>query len=320
MTHAPGPAPRVSVPMVTFQHERFVGEAIESVLAQDLPDWEIVVGDDASTDGTIAVVQSYLGACEWQGRQRLRILDHEHKIGPRQNYMRTLSACRGEYLSQLDGDDTFVDESKLSRQARFLDEHPDCSGVFGAWLETDLDGANGVLTPGFGLDGRDRFEAQHFGPYCMTTSSAVMFRRGLFGDFPDWYTEAEVGDWPLHLLNTVHGGPYAYVDQVVSTHRNHNLGVWTQRSSLDQVQSTVRTQDLFLRVLPADVGQAMIPHMLGANWARAEQHRDRGEFEAARTFLRWCLAHPTKDFRRWRVRKALLRLGWMQRFGPSAAP
>ncbi|MEM8709761.1 MAG: glycosyltransferase family 2 protein, partial [Planctomycetota bacterium] len=247
-SHAAGVPPRVSVPMVAYRHDKWIGQAIESVLAQDMDDWEIVVADDLSDDATIEVASRYAREDE-----RIRILPHGEKFGPRQNYMRAMRACRGEFISQLDGDDFFVDRSKLSSQARFLDEHPECSGVFGSWLETDGDGENGVLTEGFGLEGRVRFHPVDFGPNCVAASVSVMFRRGLFGEYPDWYTDVDVGDWPLHLLNTIHGGPYAYVPDVVSAHRNHSDGIWSKRTSADQAASTLRTHELFLRVLPKDL-------------------------------------------------------------------
>lgn len=283
--------PRVSISMITFRHEKWVGEAIESVLNQDLDDWEIVLGDDLSDDGTMDVIRSYEERCMGPFGQRLRLLPHDVKLGPRQNYMRTLRACRGEYTAQLDGDDWFTDEQKLSKQVRFLDERPDFSGVFGAWLETDENGDNGVLTPGFGIGDQTRFSAADFGAYCKTTSVVSLFRTDLFGDFPDWYTEADVGDWPLHVLNLMHGGDYGYIPEVLAAHRNHGAGVWTKRSAAEQARCTTRMHDLFKRVLPADLAKAMIPSMTAANFGRGRGAVRSGDYESAVVFLEWVDRH-----------------------------
>ncbi|MCB9908494.1 MAG: glycosyltransferase family 2 protein [Planctomycetes bacterium] len=309
----------MSIPMVTFRHEAWVAQAIQSVVDQSLEDWEIVLADDASDDRTIAVAQGLAGTCEGPHGPRLRILEHGPKFGPRQNYMRALRACRGEFVAQLDGDDFFVDPDKLSKQVRFLEDNPDCSGVFGAWLETDAEGQNGVLTPGFGLNGVERFSASDFGPYCVTTSVVVMFRNGLFGDFPDWYVQVDVGDWPLHVLNTMHGGDYGYLSDVLSAHRNHGAGVWTQRSEVEKAASAVRTQDLFLQHLPKELTEAMLPKMFGANRYRAQQHMDRKQYAVALPFLDWCADHhlckgPYRYLRKDR-RKARWRAFWASKLG-----
>lgn len=276
--------------MVTFRQEKWIGQAIESVLAQDLEDWEIVLGDDLSDDGTIDVIRSYEERCMGPFGQRLRILPHDVKLGPRQNYMRTLKACRGEYTSQLDGDDWYTDSQKLSKQARFLDERPDYSGVFGAWLETDVNGENGVLTPGFGIGDQTRFSAAEFGGYCKTTSVVSFFRTGIYGDFPDWYTEADVGDWPLHVLNLMHGD-YGYIPDVLAAHRNHPAGVWTKRSAAEQARCTIRMHDLFKRVLPEDLVKGMLPHMTAANFGRGRAAVKEGDPEAGMVFLEWVDRH-----------------------------
>lgn len=118
-------APKVSVNMVTFNHELWIEEAISSVLEQDLEQVEVGIGDDCSTDSTMPRVEA-LSAAD----SRVRILPTPEKLGPRSNYMRTLLACREEYIHQLDWDDRFCDPAKLSLQARQLDEDPTLSGVF----------------------------------------------------------------------------------------------------------------------------------------------------------------------------------------------
>ena len=126
-------APAVSVAMVTFEQERFIAEAIESVLAQEFTDWEIVVGDDHSGDATVEVARFYQRAHP----TRVRILSADTHMGPRANYIRTLGACRGRYIVQLDGDDYFTSPQKLATQVEFLDTNPDCALTFHASIDVD---------------------------------------------------------------------------------------------------------------------------------------------------------------------------------------
>ena len=123
--------PKVSVQLLTFNHAEFVAQALESVLDQTASfEWEIVVGDDGSTDGTAEILKSY--ARKHPGR--IRLLLHPQGLGPHElnlqgnnNLLATYRACRGEYVALLDGDDYWTDDKKLEKQARFLDTHGSCS-------------------------------------------------------------------------------------------------------------------------------------------------------------------------------------------------
>ena len=113
---------KVSVFMMTYNHETFIGQAIESVLAQETPfDWELVVGEDCSTDGTRAVVQEYCARFP----DKIRLLPGDRRIGQMPNFARTIKACRGEYIAKLEGDDYWTDPKKMEKQVQFLDAHPD---------------------------------------------------------------------------------------------------------------------------------------------------------------------------------------------------
>ncbi|MEZ6020895.1 MAG: hypothetical protein R3F17_12555 [Planctomycetota bacterium] len=171
-----------------------------------------------------------------------------------------------------------------------------------------------VFTPVSGSTLQPSLEASDFGAYCMTTPVVVMFRNRLFGDFPDWYESVDVGDWPLHVLNTLAGGPYGYIDEVWSAHRNHGAGVWTRRSQVEQAKSAVRTQDLFERVLPPEWVAAMHPKMFGANRHRGRAHLRAKEYHAALAFLDWCERHKSAGEWDKELKRDLRRARWRARF------
>ena len=105
--------PLVSVCMTTYNHERYIAQAIESVLRQQT-DFavEVVVGEDCSTDNTLAICREY----EAKYPDRVRVIASEINIGMHANYRRTIEACRGEYVAMCDGDDWFSDPNKLQLQ------------------------------------------------------------------------------------------------------------------------------------------------------------------------------------------------------------
>ena len=109
--------PLVSVCMTTYNHERYIAQAIESVLRQQT-DFavEVVVGEDCSTDNTLAICREY----EAKYPDRVRVIASEINIGMHANYRRTIEACRGEYVAMCDGDDWFSDPDKLQLQVDIL--------------------------------------------------------------------------------------------------------------------------------------------------------------------------------------------------------
>ena len=118
--------PRVSVIMAAYNAERFVAEAVRSVLAQTMRDWELIVVDDASTDGTWDVLQGFTDA-------RIVLLRNETNLGAAVTRNRALEQARGEYIAILDADDVAMPE-RLEKQVAFLDEHPATCAV-GCWAE-----------------------------------------------------------------------------------------------------------------------------------------------------------------------------------------
>ena len=119
---------KLSVVMTTYNHERYIAEAIESVLRQQTSfGIEIVVGEDCSTDRTLNIVQSYATMYP----EAIRIISSESNVGWRNNYRRTIEAARGRYIALLDGDDYFTHRKKLQMQVDLLEAHPDVGMCYG---------------------------------------------------------------------------------------------------------------------------------------------------------------------------------------------
>jgi len=118
-----GTSPRVSVLMAVYNGARFLREAVDSVLGQTLADLELIVVDDASTDDTPAILDSY-------GDPRLVRLRKERNVGPYRARNWALPRCRGQYIAPMDADDVSM-PTRLEKQARYLDEHPEVVLVAG---------------------------------------------------------------------------------------------------------------------------------------------------------------------------------------------
>jgi len=118
---------RVSVIIPAFNGEKYISEAINSVKNQTYKDWELVVVDDCSVDGTLKKV---FEATKDIPEERKTILKNEWNRGISQTLNRGIDAAWGEFISFLDQDDVYL-HLKLERQIDFLEAHPECDLVYG---------------------------------------------------------------------------------------------------------------------------------------------------------------------------------------------
>lgn len=117
------PAPRVSVVIASYRHAAYVRDCLASVLEQSFQDFEIVITDDGSGDGTVEAIRSVADP-----RIRLEVLPANRGACVALN--RGLRRARGQYIAILNSDDLFV-AGRLQRQVEFLDRHPQIGAVFG---------------------------------------------------------------------------------------------------------------------------------------------------------------------------------------------
>jgi glycosyltransferase involved in cell wall biosynthesis len=119
--------PLISVRLITYNHLAYIQQALDSILAQKTDySYEIVIGDDASTDGTQDILKEYAERFP----DKIRLILQERNLGGRQNLLLTLQACIGKYVAFLDGDDYWIDEYKLQKQISFLEQNPTYSLSF----------------------------------------------------------------------------------------------------------------------------------------------------------------------------------------------
>lgn len=231
---------KVSVAMITYNHERFVAHAIESVLMQQTDfSVELVIGEDCSTDSTRAIVRDYAERYP----DRIRALLPDQNLGMMLNFISVMKACEGQYVALLEGDDYWTDPSKLQKQVDFLDTHPDCAICFHNVTVVSEDGNQPpwlYCSP----DQKAISTLEDVLRFNFLPTRAVVFRRGLFGEFPSWYQTMGIGDWPHNILNAAHGN-IGYLDEVMAVYRKHGGGVYTSRSHDRRFDDIVRMYDAF---------------------------------------------------------------------------
>jgi glycosyltransferase involved in cell wall biosynthesis len=239
--------PRVSILITTYNQEKLISEAVKSVLSQKVNfPYEIVIGEDASSDRTREIVVE-LGK---QHPEKIRVLlrdpeeaDRDRRIGlaGKINYLMTLRACRGEYIATLDGDDYFTSAHKLQRQVDFLDSHPECVICFHNVDAIYQDGSSGPehLCPANQkeITGIEELLWGNFIPAC-----SIMYRREPLVQIPDWFLTAKMGDWPLNILKAQYG-KIGYIDEVMAAYRVHAAAIWSARRRSHQILTSIKVLD-----------------------------------------------------------------------------
>jgi glycosyltransferase involved in cell wall biosynthesis len=263
-------APRVSVSLIAYNHAPFIAQAIEGVLNQRTTfPFEIVIGEDESSDGTREIVQRYAAAHPDKIRLNLHSrgenLSYQGRPTGQRNYAFNIRSVRGEYVALLDGDDYWTDPEKLQRQVDYLDAHPECTTCFHRVDFVDEHGADlpspsqvTVLKPTYTL--HDLLRGVFF-----NRTASVLFRRDPHSDLPDWYYRCPVADFPLHALNGMRGD-FGFLDRAMAKYRIHAGGYWSaagQPSSpaeqqvaderrLRQLEGTVHLYEILAEELPAE--------------------------------------------------------------------
>ncbi len=225
---------RITVLLITYNHSKHIEKSIESILGQQLDEpFEIVVADDDSTDSTIAILKRY---AKQNSHIKFKFLESFENIGITGNYQRAFSACQGEYVAVMEGDDYWVSPYKLAKQCEFLDEHWEC----------DLCSVNYFiyeekfckLTPrvpiGTGytvLSARDLIADNLVGNF-----SACMYRRKALDLLPPKVFEISSYDWIINIC-IARNGLIGFLQQPMTVYRIHDDGAWSLLSQVQKLEA-----------------------------------------------------------------------------------
>jgi glycosyltransferase involved in cell wall biosynthesis len=240
--------------MTTYNHEPFIAQAIESVLAQETSFCaEVVIGEDLSTDRTREIARAY----RERYPNKIRLLLQERNLGARANFVRTYKACRGDYIALLQGDDYWTSPHKLQRQVEFLDAHQKCTLCFHSVAQCCQTEGSTPTSPSRKTRNRHLLYAMEDlleGNFIATCS--VMYRNGVVSDFPSWFFETPMGDWPAHVLHAQHG-EIGYIDEVMATYRIHGGGIWSPMRASERRKGLIDTLKTFRENLDPKYGRKL---------------------------------------------------------------
>lgn len=236
----------VSVSITAYNSEKWLGRALESVLAQrtSFP-FEIIIGDDGSQDATIQIAHGY--------RERypdiVRVFERRANVGIQRNYYETFERCKGKYIAWLDADDYWTDANKLALQIEMLESDSSISACahFVRWVKNDGEVKRNRY-PEL-LPGRYRFEEILRRNFIATPS--VVFRNGIQRGLPAWYFDlAPITDWPIWVLAAIFGD-IVLLDRVMADYTLTDGSSMTSKGNLFWYSMDVKFYEHIESILPA---------------------------------------------------------------------
>ena len=218
--------PLVSVFMITYNHEKYIAQAIESALMQKTDfNYEIVIGEDCSTDRPREIVVDYANRYP----EIIKPILHENNVGAKANSESVRKACIGKYVAILEGDDYWIDPLKLQKQVDFMESHPDFSMCCHAVLRVNVEGRDlkkpimpypedctvpteDIIVAGGGFVG----------------TNSILYRKAFMDDPPEFYRISPVGDAALLLNLAIQAKVYYFAD-IMSAYRKGVSTSWSNQ-------------------------------------------------------------------------------------------
>lgn len=233
---------KLSVLLITYNHEKYITEALESVLNQKFEyEMEIVIADDKSTDRTLEKIKKI----EKKSNFRFRYLTSDKNLGITKNYKRGFNSCNGEFIAVLEGDDYWTDPLKLIKHVEFLESHNECTMSFNRYIVHNISEENLSVQPWALVDefqyitSRDLIKNNFIGNF-----STCVYRKKYIERLPEDLFDMTIYDWMTNIM-IGRNGMIAYIGEVMSVYRVHDKGSWSGRDEIDNLKITLDAIDKY---------------------------------------------------------------------------
>jgi glycosyltransferase involved in cell wall biosynthesis len=285
-------APKISVCIVTYNQEDYIRKCVESVLSQDVSfDYEIIIGDDCSTDGTSSIIREF----ELNYPGKIIVVSHKKNVGPINNYFSVHNLARGQYVCHMDGDD-YALPGKLKALNDFLDTNEECRIVWHRMIILNQNGDTAVGMPVIPLSyllGIKQFYLPDLALFYGITGchSGSMYRKKAkkLSSYP-----FPTIDYYITLTFVQDGGYAAYIDEP--------LGVY--RFFKQDMTLTRQKGNMYVGLAKLDLIERMLTDAPFLNKEFAAQI-------CSEIIIRTYLRHPLK----WRFIKLFFKCKTLPRFG-----
>ena len=238
---------KVQVICLTYNHKDYIEQALRGFVMQKVDFlYEVLVGDDCSTDGTTEIIKKY----SQKYPDIIKLIKRKKNLGSMLNGQDLRKRIKAEYICYCEGDDYWTDENKLQKQVDFLDTHPEYRGCFHDaeilkpkdkyWYadeayEYDKEGKRYLPRSKKGFVKKHKYTVPDLiGNYIIHTAT-IMYRWNYNIEFPAWMNECRGGDIIIQMLQCGKGGYYYYMPEAMSVYRVAN-GVSAYKNHKDLVK------------------------------------------------------------------------------------
>lgn len=237
----------VSVCCITYNHKQFIGQAIDGFLSQKTNfKFEVIIGDDCSTDGTSDIVKAY--ADEYPGI--INLISGNKNVGAHENMRRVVKCCSGKYIALCDGDDYWTDPFKLQKQVDFLEQNTEYVTCchYTRVIDTNYNTLHVHPNP---VPLVHTYQDLLVGKQAETKTATVVYHNipevNQIFDEP-WYFDVFAVDKLLKIFATYITGRKIYVlPEVMSCYRNHVGGIWSMVKTDARKEMVISDFNLIIR-------------------------------------------------------------------------
>jgi glycosyltransferase involved in cell wall biosynthesis len=215
----------VSICCITYNQAKYITQALESFIQQKtLFRYEVLIHDDASTDGTDKVITEY--AAKYPDIVKpVFEKENQYSKGVDVNETYNFSRAKGKYIALCEGDDYWTSDSKLARQVEYMESNPECTLCF---HNAEVVGSDGQIIRAsfFPVMPFEKYFKKYSSVYTpeeiilldFAPTNSLMFRTADAHDFPAFFHNGVCGDLPLRIYMASKGYAY-YIHEVMSAYR-----------------------------------------------------------------------------------------------------
>lgn len=247
--------PLITVCMITYNHDKYIKQAVESVLSQNcMCNVELIIADDNSSDNTEEIIRNIDSP---SSNFEIRYIKHNVNKTMMGNFLWVLREAKGKYIALCEGDDYWTNINKLQTQLDFLESHPEyfivthdaekLTCATGEIIRMNRFHTNFDISVNFLID------------RCITIPTASIFLRNT-KSIPSWIKECSVGDWPLIIWSLSQGKGF-FMSYPMAVYRKHDQGVSAFIGSTNHYKFLLKTFLHIHHYLPSKAIKKHVAHL-----------------------------------------------------------
>jgi glycosyltransferase involved in cell wall biosynthesis/SAM-dependent methyltransferase len=294
--------PLVSITCLSYNHEKYIAQAIESFLMQKTSfSFEIIIHDDASTDDSQRIIKEY----EKKYPEIIKTIcqtDNQYSKGIKPWAKYVVPICQGQYIAFCEGDDYWTDPYKLQKQVDFLQSHEDYSECYhNTLIEYEEPGRKSHLA--CPPNQPEIYSIEDLLNQNLIQTSSIVFRVENLPAYLTVLSPGLLGDWLLHIVNSFYG-KIGYINETMSVYRKHSNGVWSSLTEEEKIKTKIKFYENLEKIFPERLSKIIQPILKEYQNKNITISSDNGTNSVPNEFINLTINKESMD--KYVVRKSIL--------------